>query len=184
MLSIIATLSENPPDGSAGAVRTTNWAIDILSAWRTRRTIYSGFPSTDGEDLIEQWPWPEDLAEWRAPLTDPWEERRMSCLVAGWPMRAVRATMTQMNDIDLNAEAVTADGGLLVRDGAIGPWVVPLRPIPLGLAVDIAAWAGAFHLVQTVAVAVRSRRRRRDGRCVECGHIVAGSGGACPECGG
>lgn len=84
-------------------------------------------------------------------------------------------------------------GEYVVIHGSIGPFggpfeqiALPLRPRPLGFAVNtifyaliaFGLWSG---LVGAIGSVRRSRRRRR-GRCIACGYELGGVS-TCPECG-
>jgi hypothetical protein len=99
----------------------------------------------------------------------------------GWPRLAFRAT---------TVDGVAYRGGLVFADasarygGRLAP-VIPLIPMPLGLAADTALYGGVVGAaVEGFYVARRARRRRRS-RCAGCGYALEGigRGARCPECG-
>jgi hypothetical protein len=99
----------------------------------------------------------------------------------GWPFLAFRTSTT---------DGDTYRGGLLFADPLSTPGprltpVIPLVPIPLGLALDTLIFAAACAVPLETFRAVRRSRRRRTLRCPRCGYPRAGiAGGApCPECG-
>jgi hypothetical protein len=66
--------------------------------------------------------------------------------------------------------------------------VAPIRPIPLGFALDTLLYAAVVWVVLLGFPAVRNFRRARRGWCVKCGYDLAGLRGmgrvaTCPECG-
>ena len=89
--------------------------------------------------------------------------------LAGWPLFCARqVTLFQMHD-GYNAFPDIDNS-------------VPLRPIPLGLAVDAATFGAlAFALVTSVTWVMR-RARARAGTCEACGYQLRGLA-RCPECG-
>ena len=69
--------------------------------------------------------------------------------------------------------------------GLHGPRVaLPFLPIWPGVLVDTGFWAGFWALPVFGSSCWRRRRRRRHGRCMDCGYDLCGSiDGGCPECG-
>jgi hypothetical protein len=148
-------------------------------------------PGTVKDPTLE---FPQDLRVLeRAPGPAYWggsiEER-------GWPMRACWCQVA--------APVTPAPGGTYVIAGGMevadlwpsrapaGPGpahlaavrVLPLRPIWLGLSVDLALFAGAWFLILSAPGAWVRWRRPGKGRCARCGYDLAGNAtGACPECG-
>lgn len=59
---------------------------------------------------------------------------------------------------------------------------LPIRPIWTGLAVNSVTMALILFAAANGPGAIRRALRRRAGRCVCCGHVLAGSA-VCPECG-
>lgn len=126
-----------------------------------------------------------DIPAWaRQPRLDPAAAIPVvtAASARGWPCRAVwyEATMSRTTRVN--------NGGIDLpqsfRDLGPGP-VLPLRVIPVGLAVDAALYGSAWMLLLAVPGLVRRVTRHHQGQCVECGydlrHVVHNR---CPECGG
>lgn len=60
---------------------------------------------------------------------------------------------------------------------------IPVAPLWLGLAANLAFWTLSALAVSHAAVGIRTATRRRAGRCVACGYPSHVVGRACPECG-
>jgi len=122
---------------------------------------------------------------------------------AGWPMRSVSASNSLLRppfpgplllqvpmkwgDWEWGVPApgwAKAHPSGLPRYAPVGR-LLPLVPLPLGFAVNTAAYAGVILMLWVVPGALRQRHRRASGRCVECGYDMAGlaTKGECPECG-
>jgi hypothetical protein len=116
---------------------------------------------------------------------------------AGLPMRS----MTGERDV-MNANAGAGAGSTLIcpawaktplpakaKDHFVAPAsmqrLLPVRPIPLGFAVNTGAYASLCAGVLFGASGLRRlrrQRRRARGRCTRCGYQLAGLS-TCPECG-
>ena len=105
---------------------------------------------------------------------------------AGWPMPALTCSthwVTQVSNADI---LYRVEGGMqLPRDADFHPRALPLTPLWVGLAVDLAAWSAVWFAVITGLAALRRRRRQRAGCCTHCGYPRTGlaEGSLCPECG-
>ncbi len=67
--------------------------------------------------------------------------------------------------------------------GTSASLVIPLRPIWLGLAADVAFWSFASAAVLIGIVQLRCAHRRRRGLCTVCGYNLRGTTEPrCPEC--
>lgn len=69
------------------------------------------------------------------------------------------------------------------RTGWLEPVLLPLYPLWPGLIADAAIFGLAWGAALTGVSALRRSRRRRGGRCPECGYDLAGAKSVCPECG-
>ena len=106
-------------------------------------------------------------------------------LSAGFPAHALRSDRTDF--FPLNGTPASPIGAW---HGVPIPAVIPrrdfntfpIRPRPLGFALDTAVYGGLAFAVSTVPGFVRRRVRRRRGRCVACGYELQGLV-PCPECG-
>ncbi|MFI4916799.1 MAG: ankyrin repeat domain-containing protein [Phycisphaerales bacterium JB060] len=188
-----------------GRDRTLTWrTFDALDLWDEPPDLEA--PTTlpawsVGHGLPDQ---PGPFAPARARTFDQaWE------VSAGWPARCVRAVRhAGPTEFALPGEHVR--GGLAAmayawpasHDAVAGherivlaPWpidglaaVVPLRPMPIGLAINTLVHALAWSVLLLPLVALRPlrrRRRARKNRCVACGHARDGlpDGAPCAECG-
>lgn len=124
----------------------------------------------------------ETPEEWDA----AWKQRYR----AGWPMRSMEAKVDDARGVRggvLAPRRWMARGRNLITVSYTQPSVqpvIPLRPRPLGTAVNSLMFSAPFLLV-LLARAARRRRRDRAGRCLRCGYSRAGltSAAPCPECG-
>lgn len=63
-----------------------------------------------------------------------------------------------------------------------GPRILPLRPLPVGVAINTAFYGGLAWLVSGGAVLIRGYIRSRRGQCRACGYPI-GVSAVCSECG-
>ncbi len=72
------------------------------------------------------------------------------------------------------------------KNPPIGKVLLPLAPLWPGFALNTIFYAALAWGLWHVPLAIRRRRRRRNGLCVRCGYDLKGlaSGSPCPECGG
>lgn len=117
----------------------------------------------------------------------------------GFPMRS----LVQMGAISLEgpdlmqvAWQYSLDGGALTVINAGAPlWKndpnpygtdryerLPIRPLPLGFAVNTLFYASLLAAPVLVFAALKRRRRAKRGLCIGCGYDLTGVD-ACPECG-
>lgn len=109
----------------------------------------------------------------------------------GWPWSAVRGGVSvHIADGQRPREdAIERHGAILVGTAEFlgrGHWgsamVIPLRPHPLGFALNTLLFAAACATVVWLrGTIIRASRRRRD-CCTRCGHTLSGASG-CTECG-
>lgn len=188
-----------------GRDRTLTWrTFDALDLW-------DGPPDLEAPTGLPAWSVGHDLANQPGPfapareqtLDEAWE------VSAGWPMRCVRAVRTAgPTEFALPGEFVR--GGVVaiayewptpasVVAGAdrieIDPWpvdglaaAVPMRPMPIGLLVNMIVYTLAWFVLLLPLCALRPLRRRRRAkrnRCIQCGHEREGlpAGAPCAECG-
>ncbi len=108
----------------------------------------------------------------------------------GWPMRAVQAVWiddgsrlgegTVVGAIEL--PITTYDGIIPMPQCNL---MLPVQPLPLGIAVNTATFALAWFTALVIPRAIRSILRRNRHRCIACGYALAGlpATAVCPECG-
>lgn len=107
--------------------------------------------------------------------------------VVGWPMLAL-ATNSVHDSRKLYKPGATASS-LIESRWAIAVGIhgklhqLPLRPMPLGFAVNTLAFGSIAWPVLTAVAALRRSVRRRRGGCARCGYAIDAAGGLCPECG-
>ena len=106
-------------------------------------------------------------------------------LATGWPRPAFRGGRLSGTDEDFS-DGVWILPGRLFDDGL--ERVIPLRPIPSGLAINSAVGVVVGAMVLLIVRGLRALwcwNRDRRGRCPACGYDRRGllDGGACPECG-
>jgi len=111
----------------------------------------------------------------------------MKWIGAGWPAICLR-THSRFDMMDVDPNRKQWKSGYVIERGFVterfSARVLPLDPVPSGLAINGAAWTGAW-LVPLLGVAIGRRGMRRvRGRCPACGYDLRGStGDVCPECG-
>lgn len=113
--------------------------------------------------------------------------RSFEIVRAGWPWRSFRATRQfDLTTIDPLAELWT-HGAILEERSLLEPLsmrVLPYGPIWSGLLANVAVWSTMWGALFLGFGSLRGFRRRRSGRCVQCGYDLAHTtSGTCPECG-
>jgi hypothetical protein len=127
---------------------------------------------------------PKWYEQYTRDLPDQGEVHRWS---SGWPMRSLEGfDLFLSGGPDTDTHWIWHVPRLSRRfytRGGMG--YLPLRPIPLGTAIDVAFWSGPVLCLCGVRGFLRWRRRQR-GLCAFCGYPRSGveGGGICPECGG
>ncbi len=129
-----------------------------------------------------------DLLSRARASSDPWTfnpgDRWNMARASGWPLRVLMYTewsyMTQMPQSHF-VDAYVVPWGARQR---FLPSIFPLRPLLIGLIVDLLFWSvAAMFVCDAIAVTFRWSRRRR-GCCANCGYDLRGSvEGRCSECG-
>lgn len=209
------TVLTGAPTGTRTEMR--GWLVeegrDRTLTWRTFKALDLWYepPDLDTPTSLPSWSVGHDLPDQPGPFA-PARERTLDQaweVSAGWPMRCVRA-VRHAGPIEFVLPGEHVRGGFAAMayewpiptgfvDGynqiAIGPWpvdglaaVVPLRPMPSGLAINTLVHALAWSVLLLPLVALRPlrrRRRARKNRCVACGHARDGlpTGAPCAECG-
>lgn len=125
---------------------------------------------------------------WTIAPTDadgPLRWHTVSTTLAGLPFRAFRGE-SRLSRGD-GAGARIEFGAIEVATLAGEPVLLPLAPLPVGLALDIAVWTAVAWCAVAFPQAVRGRRRARLGRCGACAHELdphlPARPAACPACG-
>jgi len=114
--------------------------------------------------------------------------------VAGWPQRSMEgalrfeSALTHPPAVPTIIHAVALGNSIRRRDREFPNWpfVLPLRPIWPGFAVNTVFYAAVLWLLIAAPFALRRRRRIRRGLCPKCAYDLRGSAPgstACPECG-
>ncbi len=114
------------------------------------------------------------------PLADP-AFRHAGLRTAGWPLPAFAGGY--LSDTTTNRPVHYAAFLFQQEPTPYYMWAfVPLRPVWTGLLADAAAFAVAVMGAAHLPALARRWHRRRGGRCMACGHPLAGLS-RCPECG-
>lgn len=120
--------------------------------------------------------------------TRTWNHELVSA--AGWPRHCIRGSIlpvpSSLRDSDDPNVMPVVRGAVRRPDSSNdlhGSSVIPLAPMPAGLAINTLFWGGIPAALGLTFAGGGAVRRRRRGWCVACGYDLAGSPGACPECG-
>ncbi len=98
---------------------------------------------------------------------------------SGWPFRALWGA-----EVSPTGRPGTAKSFGTIPVPTPNPWIVPIRPIWLGLLADTAIYALVIGLAVQLALAIRHQRRRRRGHCPACAYDLGHNlPSGCPECG-
>ncbi len=170
--------------------RVTHYATartDVITPNRTP------FPHWDGTVQRDS-PWPLCyVPQWSTastpppPFDDP-PYGYPSDAAAGWPICSFSSS--HFTPFPKNAHAGMFDWettwGIPVEsrswDLLLPPRTIPLRPIPLGLALSTLFWSPLGFACIKVPPQIRASRRRRRGLCATCAYDIRGVP-RCPECG-
>lgn len=174
--SWITTEALGQPDGSV-----------VVHALRAEIRVPDRPP--EPQALIEAMPW----ATFAAPApADPARGLTQAIVEEiGWPCTAFRGgvSIRIADQTRPKREAIERHGAMLVDDAEFlgqGHWgdarIIPLRPAPIGFAIDTLLFGGAAAAIMAVRRGIVRASRRRRGECPECGHALAGAG-QCVECG-
>jgi hypothetical protein len=185
-------------DVGPGALATHLWARPA-SSWHNVEldVAHRGYVLVEREDWAAEAS-PLDLPSRRVPHWQAFADapalpmafgltgrpNRVAEVAVGWPWRAVRCRAHHTQTF--GAGGVTATKHLVDAIALPPLGVVPVRPIPSGLVLNIVALAAPALLVLLGVEAGRRVWRRRRARCPWCDYDLAGLSGdaPCPECGG
>ena len=202
--------SVSPTDGAPlPPANTENWKPAIMEVRRSAFSDwYVAYPSTARDDGEITWPTlglktlvdagntnrklrhaPGAVVA-EAPSAQSRNWARIDTGLAGWPFRAFaseawyRATTVGALEYEPIPEFRWT-----IHIGEIGGQqaLVPLRPLLIGIAFDIAFWSTASWFALALPTAIRHRRREKYGRCALCGYAMGKHEvkrpTQCPECG-
>jgi predicted RNA-binding Zn-ribbon protein involved in translation (DUF1610 family) len=177
----------NPNSASLAYMRTQPPGDWTVRTWLVRRGV--GIR----HDLVSECVWMGSTLGW-SESTRPNRTREVASV--GWPLPAMQWTTgespgpwtpARWKDLTL---AGAWRGGLpqpTMRALAMGDERrVPVRPVPVGFAVDVALFAAASWWGVEWWTRARTRRRLARGACVGCGYDLQGltaESTSCPECG-
>lgn len=127
---------------------------------------------------------------------------RMSLRERGWPMRSLASERWEAFTYAPTGPGVYTTSPIAVPGFEPTPWRsgigltwlpaaagsvrtahLPIRPLPVGFAVNTALYSALIGLPVLGLPALRRSARRRRGRCLGCGYDLSGGTGQCPECG-
>lgn len=168
--------------------------------------LYAAFPSRRANDGFIDWPLGplQTFDDWNLGRTNthtpPWAVRlepakdeygswdRIDTHLAGWPFRAFAAESWHREGGRLGVEGMPLYRQALVLGVTGGESVlVPLRPLPIGIALDILFWASCSWIALAAPREFRRRRAALYERCGGCGFSVdvhaVHRPSACPRCG-
>lgn len=113
---------------------------------------------------------------------------RIDTGLAGWPFRAFASEAWYPRGREETYQPLPEFRGNAHLGLVLGQHIlVPLRPLPLGILLNICFWATVSWCAIAGPRAIRSHRRAKYGRCPKCGYEVGKHEvkrpGICPECG-
>ncbi len=157
--------------------------------WTPRTWLVSSGPGIR-EDLISECIW-EGSTIGASPETAPNRTRRT--ISVGWPLAAMQWAAYEENRYATTlpwSSLTPADAwrGGLPQWGSFRSYTTgqekrfPIRPTPIGFAVDVALFTLAAWWAMEWLTRTRAARRAKAGRCEACGYDLAGLQ-KCPECG-
>lgn len=136
-----------------------------------------------GDIVMPRLIWPEWMP---LPPNDGSKYVLMEGRASGWPMRSMMSLVVQREGVattDSRWQLQLFSPFSYQGGNDAYPGTIPLRPIPLGFAVNSLLFSLAF-VPLAIFFEIRRRRRRRDGACTKCGYLLEGlpPNAVCPEC--
>jgi hypothetical protein len=181
--TLVAASSDEAPDG----LRTITWKSnplgDQLETFKSRGAYYTGLPLIVEKERLRAWMWLPHMAAWKNDLVEPWNEEFTVSFATGWPWRAVVGTHVRRTEQIGGRTDHSVAGGVLINDPVLEKILLPLRPLPLGFALDVLFWSTLVGMALWGARQTRAALRRRRGLCPHCGHSAIANSERCPECG-
>jgi hypothetical protein len=206
----VGPMSARPVDWYLVRPHAVHTTPELGAGVTVRRTaladLYVAFPSQRAPDGRVDWPTEplQTYDDWnlrRAITHTPsWSVRlepardeygswdRIDTQLTGWPFRAFAAELWHREGGRLGHEGMPLYRHALVLGVQGGESVlVPLRPLAVGLALDVLFWTTCSWIALVAPREFRRRRAERYERCAQCGFTVGAREvrrpDACPECG-
>lgn len=206
----VGPMSARPVDWYLVRPHAAHTTPELGAGVTVRRTaladLYVAFPSQRAPDGRVDWPTEplQTYDDWNLRRdithTPPWSVRRepardeygswdrIDTQLTGWPFRAFAAELWHREGGRLGHEGMPQYRHALVLGVQGGESVLlPLRPLAVGLALDVLFWTTCSWIALVAPREFRRRRAERYERCAECGFTVGPREvrrpDACPECG-
>jgi hypothetical protein len=130
------------------------------------------------------------VPRWATRPPGPKGETKTLVLTYGWPMRCLGSESLVYYKLGMGGAAARLERRWMwqvIDVPSLGSGYLvglPLRPMPLGLAINTALFGSAWFAVLMGLPAARRWTRRRRGACPACGYdLRTDPAGGCPECG-